>query len=183
MIHKTAQIGNADIGLGTSVWQHSVILDGAKIGSNCNINCHTFIEGNTEIGDNVTIKSGVYVWSGIRISDNVFVGPNVTFINDKYPRSKDYPDSFISTHVDYSASIGGGAVIMCGVTIGKYAMVGAGAVVTRSVPTRSVVYGNPAIHKGWANTNGTLMHSVGDGIYMDSEGKMWKEIDNQIQEL
>ncbi len=143
-IHKLADVHSLSIGQGTRIWQFVVILDGATIGVNCNICAHTFIEGNVIIGNNVTIKSGVFIWEGISVEDNVFIGPNVTFTNDKFPRSKKYPDKFQETKICQSASIGANATLLPGVTIGQYAMVGAGSVVTKDVPPYAVVMGNPA---------------------------------------
>ncbi|CAJ0787542.1 MULTISPECIES: acyltransferase [Ralstonia] len=143
MIHPSADVQSKTIGEGTRVWQFCVILEGARIGRNCNINAHCFIEGDVSIGDNSTIKSGVYLWDGTVIEDSVFVGPNATFTNDRYPRSKQYPDRFPVTTVKRGASIGAGAVILPGLTIGEHALIGAGAVVTRDVPARALVVGNP----------------------------------------
>lgn len=143
-IHPTADVQTEQIGTGTYVWQFSVILKGAVIGRCCNINCHTFIEGDVVIGNQCTIKSGVYLWDGIRIADNVFVGPNATFTNDKYPRSKIYPEKFLGITLEEGCSIGANATILGGVTIGRHALVGAGAVVTRDVPPNAIVAGNPA---------------------------------------
>ena len=144
MIHKLADVQSKDIGEGTNVWQFCVVLIGARIGANCNICSHSFIENDVLIGDNVTIKGGVKLWDGITIEDNVFIGPNVTFTNDKLPRSKQYPDEFSKTIVKKNASIGGNATILPGVTIGEFAMIGAGAVVTQNVKAHSTVVGNPA---------------------------------------
>jgi acetyltransferase-like isoleucine patch superfamily enzyme len=132
------------IGFSTRIWQFVVILEGAVIGSDCNICSHCFIENDVVVGDRVTIKSGVQLWDGSRIADDVFIGPNVTLTNDKFPRSKVYPDRFPILTIESGASIGGGAVILPGVTIGRGAIVGAGAVVTKSVPAFTVVAGNPA---------------------------------------
>ena len=143
MIHPSADVHSQTIGEGTRVWQFCVILEGARIGRNCNINAHCFIEGDVSIGDNSTIKSGVYLWDGTIIEDNVFVGPNATFTNDRYPRSKQYPDRFPVTTIKQGASIGAGAVILPGLTIGENALIGAGAVVTKDVPARALVVGNP----------------------------------------
>lgn len=143
-IHALADVQSTHIGAGTFVWQFSVVLAGARIGTNCNINAHCFIENDVVLGNNVTVKCGVYLWDGIRLEDDVFVGPNVTFANDKYPRSKQYPESYPPLTVEHHASIGAGAVILPGVTIGHHALVGAGAVVTRDVPPHALVAGNPA---------------------------------------
>ena len=143
-IHKFADVQSQSIGDGTSIWQFCVVLAGAKIGGNCNICAQVFIENDVVVGDNVTIKSGVQLWDGLRIEDNVFIGPNVTFTNDFFPRSKVYPKQFLQTIVKAGASIGANATILPGITIGEHAMVGAGAVVTRDVPAGKIVVGNPA---------------------------------------
>lgn len=128
----------------TNVWQFCVILPKAIVGENCNICSHCLIENDVVVGDNVTVKCGVQLWDGIRVEDNVFIGPNVTFTNDKYPRSKQYPEQFWKTTIKKGASIGAGAVILCGVTIGEKAMIAAGSVVTKDVPEGELWMGNPA---------------------------------------
>jgi UDP-2-acetamido-3-amino-2,3-dideoxy-glucuronate N-acetyltransferase len=141
--HDQALVETDNIGEGTRIWAFSHVLPGAVIGRNCNICDHVFIENDVIIGDRVTIKCGVQIWDGVRLNDDVMVGPNATFTNDLFPRSK---QSFIlrTTLVMNGASIGANATILCGITIGEGAMVGAGAVVTRDVPPRAVVVGNPA---------------------------------------
>ncbi|MBA0192396.1 N-acetyltransferase [Pectobacterium carotovorum subsp. carotovorum] len=143
-IHPLSDVQSEKIKKNTKIWQFSVVLKDATIGENCNICAHTFIENDVIIGDNVTIKSGVYVWDGIRIKNNVFIGPNVTFTNDKEPRSKVYPDHFPITTIEEGASIGANATILPGLRLGKNCMVGAGAVVTKDVPENGLVIGNPA---------------------------------------
>lgn len=143
-VHALADCQSTDIGEQSNIWQFTVILPNAAIGSNCNINSHCFIENDVTIGNNVTIKCGVYLWDGIRIEDNVFIGPNATFTNDKTPRSKVYPEQFLKTHIMEGASIGAGAVLLPGICIGRRAMIGAGAVVTRDVPDDGVIYGDGA---------------------------------------
>ena len=135
---------DAEIGDGTFVWQFATVLPGAKIGRDCNLNAHTLVEGGAVVGNRVTLKCGVYVWSGITLEDDVFCGPNATFTNDKRPRSKQHPDSFPQTLVRKGASIGAGAIILPGLTIGEGAMIGAGAVVTKDVPAGETWVGNPA---------------------------------------
>ncbi|MBE0369277.1 acyltransferase [Pseudoalteromonas aurantia] len=144
MIHPLSDVKTEHIGAGTTIWQFAVVFDGAQIGRNVNICAHTLVENDVVIGDNVTIKSGVYLWNGIRIEDGVFIGPNATFTNDMMPRSKEYPEKFMNTTLKKGASIGANATILPGVTIGVNAMVGAGSVVTKSVPDNAVVIGNPA---------------------------------------
>ncbi|NQD92683.1 N-acetyltransferase [Pseudomonas sp. CrR25] len=143
-VHPLADVAEASIGSGTRVWQFVVILRGARIGANCNICAHTLIEGDVIIGDRVTVKSGVFLWDGTRIEDDVFIGPNATFTNDLMPRSKVYPEAFSRIIVRRGASIGANATLLPGITIGEFAMVGAGAVVTKDVDAHSVVVGNPA---------------------------------------
>lgn len=144
MVHSTADVQSQNIGTGTTIWQYVVVLPEAVIGDNCNINAHCFIENNVVIGNNVTLKCGVYLWDGITIADNVFVGPNVTFTNDKYPRSKQYPAEYLKTIIEDGASLGAGSVILCGITIGKNSMIGAGSVVTKNIPANQLWVGNPA---------------------------------------
>lgn len=144
MIHPLAEVQTKNIGANSQVWQFAVILEGAVIGDECNINCHTFIENDVLIGDRVTVKSGVYLWDGLVIEDDVFIGPNVTFTNDKYPRSKQYPGEFQKTIIKKGASIGAAAVILGGCVIGENAIVGAGALVTKDVPANTLVFGSPA---------------------------------------
>jgi UDP-2-acetamido-3-amino-2,3-dideoxy-glucuronate N-acetyltransferase len=143
-IHPFSDVQSDSIGYATKIWQYVVILKGAIIGNNCNICANALIEDDVVLGNNVTVKSGVYLWSGTRIEDDVFIGPNATFTNDKFPRSKHYPESFTGIIVNRGASIGANATILPGIVIGEYAMVGAGAVVTKNVEPYTVVIGNPA---------------------------------------
>ncbi|HAS6416311.1 acyltransferase [Vibrio vulnificus] len=143
-IHPLSDVSTARIGEGTTIWQFSVVLSGAQIGKDCNLCAHTFVENDVVLGDRVTIKSGVYLWDGIVLEDDVFIGPCVAFTNDKFPRSKKYPESFPKIQIQKGASIGANATILPGVTIGQNAMVGAGSVVTKDVPAMAVVVGNPA---------------------------------------
>lgn len=149
MIHKLADVQSSSIGENTNIWQFCVVLKNAKIGNNCNINAGVLVENDVIIGDNVTVKSGVQIWDGITIEDNVFIGPNVTFTNDFLPRSKLYPKEFLKTTIKKFASIGANSTIVGGITIGEYAMIGAGSVVTKDVYTQELWYGNPAKHKGY----------------------------------
>jgi UDP-2-acetamido-3-amino-2,3-dideoxy-glucuronate N-acetyltransferase len=150
-VHEKALVEpGARIGAGTRVWAFAHILPGAVIGRHCNLCDHVFIEKDVRIGDRVTIKSGVQLWDGVVLEDDVFVGPNATFTNDLFPRSKQYQDS-TKTVVQSGASIGANATIVAGLTIGRNALVGAGAVVTRNVPANAIVVGNPARIKGYVS--------------------------------
>jgi UDP-2-acetamido-3-amino-2,3-dideoxy-glucuronate N-acetyltransferase len=149
--HPLADVQTATIGAGTRIWQFSVVLPGAKIGQDCNICSHCLIENDVVLGDRVTVKSGVQLWDGLRVGDDVFIGPNASFANDRFPRSKKIPEKFLQTVVETGASIGAGATVLPGITIGSNAMVAAGAVVTRSVPPNAIVVGNPAKIVGYVD--------------------------------
>lgn len=144
MIHPLADVQSRTIGANTTIWQFCVILSGAVIGTDCNICAQVLIEGGARIGNRVTVKSGVQVWDGIVIEDDVFVGPNVTFCNDRYPKSRSKDWLLERIVVKAGASIGGGVTILPGVTVGRNSIVGAGAVVTKDVPDGVTVIGNPA---------------------------------------
>lgn len=143
MIHASSDVQTKNIGKETRVWQFVVILPEAQIGENCNICSHCLIENQVKIGNNVTIKSGVFLWDGIEIEDNVQIGPNATFTNDKYPRAKQ-PFVIQHTTIKKNASIGAGAVILGGITIGENSLIAAGSVVTKDVPANELWVGNPA---------------------------------------
>lgn len=141
MIHTLSDVQSSNIGENTNIWQFVVVLKGAVIGKNCNICANCFIENDVIVGDNVTVKCGVQLWDGIRVEDDVFIGPNVTFCNDKYPRSGNKNFELLSTVVKKGASIGANATILPGITIGEKAMVAAGATVTKDVPPGVTVKG------------------------------------------
>lgn len=143
-IHPTSLVKTKNIGAGTNVWAFCNILENATIGKNCNICDHVFIENDVVIGDRVTIKCGVWVWDGITVEDDVFIGPSATFTNDDLPRSKQHQKQVLRTRIEEGASIGANATILPGITIGRNSMVGAGSVVTYSVPANAIVVGNPA---------------------------------------
>jgi len=151
-LHPNGICESASIGENTRIWAFAHILPGARIGRGCNICDGVFVENDVIVGDNVTVKCGVQLWDGVTLEDDVFVGPNATFTNDLRPRSKVYPDAFLRTHVEKGASIGANATILPGIRIGRNAMIGAGAVVTRSVPANAVVVGNPAKIVGYIGT-------------------------------
>jgi UDP-2-acetamido-3-amino-2,3-dideoxy-glucuronate N-acetyltransferase len=179
MIHPLSHVLSKNIGKNTYIWQFSVILERAVIGANCNINCHVFIENDVNIGDDVTIKAGVYIWDGITIENNVFIGPNVTFTNDNIPRSKQYPREFEKIIIKNYASIGANSTILGGVVINEFAMIGAGSVVTKEVPTRALVVGSPARIVGWLNNDGSKMIEQ-DGFYIDKDNIEWVVMNNVL---
>ena len=143
-IHQTADVQSDSVGEGTRIWQFAIILNGAQIGKNCNICANTFIENDVVLGDCVTVKCGVQLWEGIRIGNNVFIGPNATFCNDKHPKSGNKNFECLATIVEDDVSIGANATILPGITLGKGAVIGAGAVVTKNVSPNATVVGNPA---------------------------------------
>ena len=157
--HPTALVESAEIGQGTRIWAFVHILKGAVVGKNCNIGDHCFIESGVTIGDNVTIKNNAAIWEGVTIEKNVFIGPGVVFTNDLRPRSPRF--SCVATRyqtkkiwlretlIKEGASIGANATILCGVEIGEYAMIGAGTLVTKNIPTYTLAYGNPGCVKGY----------------------------------
>lgn len=144
MIHPLSDVKSTNIGDNTNIWQFCVVFPEAKIGTGCNICANVLIENEVVIGNNVTVKSGVQLWDGVTLEDNVFIGPNVTFTNDLFPRSKNPDWKLYKTVVKKGASIGANATILCGITIGENAMIGAGSVVTKDVPSGEVWVGNPA---------------------------------------
>jgi acetyltransferase-like isoleucine patch superfamily enzyme len=143
-IHPLSDVQSPHIGAKTRIWQFCVVLPDAKIGSACNICAHVFIENDVVIGDRVTVKCGVQIWDGIRIADDVFIGPNVTFTNDPFPRSRHRPEKYSVTTIQQGASIGANTTILPGITIGRSAMIGAGSVVTKDVPANELWLGSPA---------------------------------------
>ncbi len=150
-VHAQGICESDHVGEGTRIWAFAHVLPGARIGADCNLCDHVFVENDVVVGDRVTIKSGVQLWDGVRLEDDVFVGPNATFTNDSFPRSKRYPERFSESRVCKGASVGANATILPGVTIGRGAMVGAGAVVTHDVPPNAIVVGNPARIVGYAD--------------------------------
>jgi UDP-2-acetamido-3-amino-2,3-dideoxy-glucuronate N-acetyltransferase len=178
-IHPLADVQSADIGTGTVIWQYSVVLPGAVIGKNCNINAHCFIENDVVIGDNVTVKCGVYLWDGLRIGNNVQIGPNATFVNDLYPRAKQSFRLQQTTLCD-GVSVGASVTVLGGVTVNKYALIGAGSLVTKDIPPYSLWFGNPAVFKGYICTcgrklNETLVCECGRQYFFDEKEKILKE--------
>ena len=170
-VHPAALVESDDVGPGTRVWAFAHVLEGARIGRDCNVGGHCFVEGGAWVGDGVTLKNGSMVWEGVTLEDGVFVGPGVVFTNDLRPRSPRhapaagrYGDTswLARTNVGRGATIGARAVILPGIDVGAYAMVAAGAVVTRSVPPHGIVMGNPARLAGWACVCGARLPAYGD---------------------
>ncbi len=159
-VHPYAVVESKNIGEGTRIWAWTHILPGAKIGKGCNIGEHCYIENKVEIGDFCTIKNGVAIWDGVKIEDHVFIGPQVVFTNDKYPRSRNKDWEMKETLIGRYASCGAGAIILCGIKVGKFSMVGAGAVVTKDVPDFAIVTGNPAKIVGYARMCGVPLISL-----------------------
>ena len=179
-IHPTAEVQTSNVGEGTSIWQYCVVLKGAVIGRNCNLNYNVFVENDVIIGDNVTIKSGVQLWDGLRIEDNAFISPNVAFTNDFAPRSKQYPNKFLTTLVKEGASIGANSTVIGGISIGKYAMVGAGSLLTKDVPDYNLWYGHPASFKAYICKCGQKLNNL---LICSNCNKQYKSTDGIISEL
>ena len=150
-VHEKALCETDDVGARTRIWAFAHVMRGATVGADCNIGDHAFIEGGAKLGSHVTVKNAVLVWDKVTVEDNVFLGPNMVFTNDVNPRAgfRKSPDRFLPTLVKRGASIGANATIVCGVTIGENAFIGAGAVVIRDVPAHAVVVGNPSRRIGW----------------------------------
>ena len=173
-IHPLSDCKATNIGDNTRIWQFCVIFPKAVIGNNCNICANVLIENEVRIGDNCTIKSGVQLWDGVTLEDNVFIGPNVTFTNDLFPRSKNKDYECKSITLKKGCSIGANSTIIAGHTVGECALVGAGSVVTKDIPSYTVWYGNPAQKKGFITKEGIVL----DLDYKDESGNIIKDLEN-----
>jgi len=144
--HPHALVESADIGSETRIWAFAHVMKGATVGSRCNVGDHAFVESGARLGDNVTVKNGVAIWDGVTAENNVLIGPNVVFTNDRNPRAavKKSKQQFLPTLIREGASLGANVTVVCGITIGRYAFAGAGAVLTHDVPDYAMVVGNPA---------------------------------------
>ena len=171
--HPSALVESTTVGAGTRIWAFAHVLKGAHIGQHCNIGDHCFVEGGARIGNNVTVKNGVAIWEGVVVADNVFVGPFSVFTNDLAPRSPRFPGTarryasktwLRRTVVEEGASIGANATILCGLRIGSFAMIAAGAVVTRDVPAHALMVGVPARQTGWVCQCGARLAVDGSGM-------------------
>lgn len=151
-VHERALCESEDVGPRTRIWAFAHVMAGARVGADCNLCDHVFVETGARIGDRVTIKNQVMVWDKVTVEDDVFMGPGAVLTNDLKPRAafKNPPEDFLPTLIRRGATVGAGAVIVCGVTLGRSAFVGAGAVVVRDVPDHGLVVGNPARRIGWA---------------------------------
>lgn len=181
--HNSAQVDSEKIGNNTKVWQFVVVLKDAEIGDNCNICSHCFIENNVKLGNNVTVKAGIYLWDGIEIEDNVFLGPNVVFTNDIYPRSKQFKPAQ-KTLIKKGASIGANSTILAGATIGEYAMTGIGSVITKNLKAHGLYFGNPAKHKGWIDEFGDkLIFNTEKQTWTNASGIEYTETENGLEKI
>lgn len=174
-VHQAAIVETNQIGKDTRIWAFVHILPGAKIGENCNICDHCFVENDVIIGNNVTIKSGIYLWDGIKIDDDVFLGPNVVFTNDIRPRSKKYPEKYLSTWIKRGASIGANVTLIPGVVIGRFAFIGAGSVVTKEVEDYALYFGNPARFRGYVCECGEKLSFKGENSICPACGLEYKK--------
>src|SRR6267143_1909419 len=167
-VHPKGFCESHSVGAGTEVWAFAHVLPGAVIGKDCKICDHVFIENDVVLGDRVTVKCGVQLWDGLRVSNDVFIGPNVTFTSDPFPKSKQPPAEFAKIALEEGCSIGANATILPGISIGRNAMVGAGAVVTRSVPPNAIVHGNPARIQGYVSQIPKPAHVLSRAKHEDS---------------
>jgi len=173
-VHPLALCESTDIGKNTRVWAFSHIMKNVKIGEECNFGDHSFVESNVTIGNRVTVKNGVAIWHGVTIDDDVFLGPNCVLTNDLFPRSKIYHSEDIPTLIKKGASIGANATIICGITIGEFAMIGAGSVVTKDVLPYSLVVGVPAKVIGYVGKNGDRINFINENSAKDLKGNIYK---------
>ncbi|MCB2408506.1 acyltransferase [Hymenobacter lucidus] len=170
-VHPSSLVETTDIGAGTTVWAFVHLLPGVQVGKNCNICDHCFAEAGVVLGDNVTLKCGIYLWRGTTLEDDVFVGPNVVFTNDLHPRSKNKDFTLLPIVVRKGASLGANSTLLAGTTVGRYALVGSGAVVTHDVPDYALVYGNPARQRGWVDETGEKLLAAEPGLWRSADGQ------------
>jgi acetyltransferase-like isoleucine patch superfamily enzyme len=182
--HPTALVESEDIGSGPRFWAFAHVMERAVIGRECNIGDHSFIETGVHIGDGVVVKNGVSIWSGVTLEDHVFVGPNAVFTNDMFPRARVHRADEMATVVREGASLGANSTIRCGVTVGRWAMVGAGSVVTHDVPDFALVYGVPACLQGWVCACGEPLatSSPGQGLASCECGRSYSFADGRLTE-
>ncbi len=173
-VHPNALVESERIGAKTRIWAFVQVQKNAEIGEDCNLGNGVFVENGVKIGNRVTIKNGISLWEGLVIQDDVFLGPHAVFTNDMFPRSKMHLGNYLTTNIKKGASVGANATVLCGITLGSYCMIGAGAVVTKSVPDFALVSGNPARFKYWISKNGEKLNFNDEGIAKDSAGVAYK---------
>ncbi|HVT84469.1 MAG TPA: acyltransferase [Chitinophagaceae bacterium] len=176
-VHPSSVVdAGAQIGVGTKIWHFCHLMPTCKVGENCNIGQNVFIDNNTVIGNGVKIQNNVSVYNGVIIEDGAFLGPSMVFTNVINPRSFiERKSEFKKTLIGKGATIGANATIICGVEIGAYALIGAGSVVTKNVPSFALMMGNPARQKGWVSEAGINLHFNNNGIAICPEtGKKYK---------
>lgn len=172
-VHPNALVESDQIGKDTRIWAFAHVLKNVKIGEDCNLCDYVFVESGVTIGNRVTVKNGISLWEGLVIEDDVFLGPNAVFTNDMFPRSKRHSGNFLSTLLKKGASVGANATILCGITLGKYCLIGAGSVVTRSVPDFALVTGNPARFRYWVGKTGERLHFDSKNESIDADGNKY----------
>lgn len=175
-VHANALVESDDIGAKTRIWAFAHVMKNVKIGEDCNLCDYVFAESGVVIGNRVTIKNGISLWEGLTIEDDVFLGPNAVFTNDMFPRSKRHSGNYISTLIKKGASVGANATILCGISLGEYCLIGAGSVVTRSVPDFALVTGNPAKFRYWVSKTGEKLNFDINNSAADSEGNKYEFI-------
>lgn len=175
-VHPNALVESDKIGAKTRIWAFAHVLKGAVIGEDCNLCDYVFVENEVTIGSRVTIKNGISIWDGLEIEDDVFLGPNAAFTNDMFPRSKRHSGNYLKTLLKKGASVGANATILCGITLGRYCLVGAGAVVTKSIPDFALVTGNPARFRYWVSKTGEKLQFDENNNAVDSENNKYKLI-------
>jgi acetyltransferase-like isoleucine patch superfamily enzyme len=187
--HPTAIVETEQIGNGTKIWAYAHVMKNVSIGANCNIGDHCFIESGAVVGNNVTIKNGNMLFEGITLEDGVFVGPHVFFTNDRFPRSPRLPEAkiryqnhdwFSPTLIKYGATLGAAAIIIAGTTIGEFAMIGAGAVITKDVAPHALMIGNPGRLYGWVCKCGTRLNIKDDNAVCPICGLVYKMLENRL---
>lgn len=184
LIHDKALCETESVGKGTRIWAFSHVMKNVVIGKDCTIGGHVFVESGVKIGNNVTVKNGISIWEGVEIEDDVFLGPNCVLTNDLLPRSKLYHTENVKTFIKKGSSIGANATIICGITLGEYCMIGAGAVVTKSVSPFSLVVGNPARFKYFISIKGDKLVFDKENIALDSDNNKYKlAMDGTVQLL
>lgn len=182
-IHPNALVESDSIGAKTRIWAFAHVLKNVTIGEDCNLCDYVFVESGVTIGNRVTIKNGISLWEGLTIEDDVFLGPNAVFTNDMFPRSKRHTGNFLQTRICKGATVGANATVLCGITLGRYCLIGAGSVVTKSIPDFALVTGNPAKFRYWVSKTGEKLEFDKTGKAVDSENNNYslKLTDSEIE--